>query len=96
MEKMSKWRNITAITTTKFRQAKNGCTLYNILLERKDGTASLLTLSYSTPRTAATKSCNNRKLVITIPDEYEFGCTSIPTEKALNRVFDALNDIEGE
>ena len=37
-------------------------------------------------------------LVITIPDEGEFGCgcTFIPTEKALNRVFDALNDIEGE
>ena len=39
-----------------------------------------------------------RGLVITIPDEGEFGCgfTFIPTEKALNRVFDALNNIEGE
>ena len=65
MEKMSKLRNITAITTTKFRPAKNWCTLSNILLERKDGTASLLTLSYSTPRTTATKSCDNRKVELT-------------------------------
>ena len=37
-------------------------------------------------------------LVITIPgeDECGCGCTAIPTEKALNRVFDALYDIEGE
>ena len=37
-------------------------------------------------------------LIITIPGEYECGCgcTSIPTEKALNRVFDALYNIEGE